>query len=89
VYINLIRLTRGKGYSVSKLFLTVEEAAGLIGISRAQAYKFLRDGTWVSVKLGRLRRISRAWLTDWVAGLTESAESGSGARRDAGGGLAE
>lgn len=37
----------------SKLTLTVQEAAELIGISRAQAYRCVRSGQLKAVQLGR------------------------------------
>lgn len=45
------------------LFLTVEEAAGLLRIGRNAAYEAVRNGTIPSIRFGRIIRIpSRAIL---------------------------
>lgn len=48
------------------LLLTVEQAAALAAVSRTHAYALLSRGEWPSIRLGRARRIPRAWLVRWV-----------------------
>jgi excisionase family DNA binding protein len=54
-----LAIVRGAGEGVpivgaaTRLTLTVEEAAALIGISRAQAYRCVRSGQLRAVQLGR------------------------------------
>jgi excisionase family DNA binding protein len=49
------------------LLLTPEQAFNLIGVGRSHGYKLLASGEIPSLKLGRLRRIPRAALEQWVA----------------------
>ena len=53
----------------SKLLLTVEEAADQLGVGRTVMYRLLSSGAVKSVTLGRLRRIPRECLSDFVADL--------------------
>ncbi|MBN8689986.1 MAG: helix-turn-helix domain-containing protein [Armatimonadetes bacterium] len=49
-----------------KLLLTIEEAAHLLGIGRTTAYTLVKEGEWRTLKIGRLRRISRSELDRWI-----------------------
>jgi excisionase family DNA binding protein len=51
------------------LLLRPEEAAALLGISRAKFYRLLANGTFgnITVKVGESTRISRAGLEAWIA----------------------
>lgn len=49
-----------------KTLLSITQAADEVGISRSTAYKLLKSGEWKSVKIGRLRKVSRRWLNEWV-----------------------
>lgn len=51
-----------------RLTLTVEEAAGLIGISRAFAYEAVRRGEIPSIRIGRRVLVPRAALHRLLAG---------------------
>ena len=51
---------------MDKLLVTAEEAARLLGISRAQAYGMARRGELPSVRVGRLLRFSVDELERWV-----------------------
>jgi len=51
------------------LLLTVEEAAQRLGIGRTVMYRLVSTGTVESVKLGRLRRVPRECLDEFVASL--------------------
>lgn len=61
-------LGQGDGTAVSdittRVCFTVEEAAEMLGISRAHAYNLVSDGTIRSVKLGRSRRIPADALSE-------------------------
>jgi excisionase family DNA binding protein len=46
--------------------LTVEEAAEVLHVSRDKAYCLIRTGQLRSIKIGKLRRISRAWIAEFV-----------------------
>jgi excisionase family DNA binding protein len=46
-------------------FLSVAEVAEVIGVSRSQAWRMVRDGTVPSYKLGRRVVVARATLADW------------------------
>jgi excisionase family DNA binding protein len=50
-------------------FLTVEETADLLGIGRDKVYYLIRTGQLRSIKIGKLRRVSREWVTDFVEQL--------------------
>jgi excisionase family DNA binding protein len=53
---------RRRQISITKLTLTVPEAAGLLGISRMSAYTAVREGTIPSLKIGRRVLVPRAAL---------------------------
>ena len=53
----------------TKLLLTVEEAADQLGVGRTVMYRLLSSGAVQSVTVGRLRRIPRECLSDFVADL--------------------
>lgn len=48
------------------LALTVEQAANLLNISRNLAYDLVRQGVIPSLRLGRIIRISRSRLEEWM-----------------------
>jgi excisionase family DNA binding protein len=54
---------------MEKTLITVEQAADSLGIGRALAYQLVASGVLKSVKLGRLRRVPVAALTDLVEQL--------------------
>jgi excisionase family DNA binding protein len=53
--------------------LTVEQAAEVLHVSRDKVYYLLRSGRLRSVKIGKLRRISPAWIAKFI----EETASGS------------
>jgi excisionase family DNA binding protein len=55
-----------------KLLLTVEEAAQRLGIGRTVMYRLVSSGMVESVTLGRLRRVPRECLSDYVSALRGS-----------------
>ncbi len=50
-----------------KILLSVEEAAGTLGVHRATVYDLLAKGHLPSVRIGRRRLIARRTLEDFVA----------------------
>ena len=50
-------------------FLSVAEVADVLGISRRQAWRMVKDGTVPSCKLGRRVVVARAALLDWEEAL--------------------
>ncbi len=50
-----------------RLLLRVEEAAHLLGVSRATVYNLLASGELPGVKIGRAVRVSRATLLKWIS----------------------
>lgn len=59
--------------AMTRLLLSVTEAADLAGISRTLAYQWCRDGTWPVVRVGRLGRGVRVpsdGLRRWIESET-------------------
>jgi excisionase family DNA binding protein len=50
----------------SPLLLTVEQSAKLVGIGRTTAYSLVKSGEWKTIKIGRLTRLTRDILEDWI-----------------------
>lgn len=46
--------------------LTVEEAAEVLHISRDKVYFLIRTGQLRSIKIGKLRRLSPAWIAEFI-----------------------
>lgn len=46
--------------------LTVEQVAELLHVGRDKVYHLIRTGQLRSIKIGRLRRVSRAWITEFL-----------------------
>jgi excisionase family DNA binding protein len=49
-----------------KLLLSPDETCETLGVKRGTLFKLLASGEIPSIKLGKLRRIPREGLTDWV-----------------------
>jgi excisionase family DNA binding protein len=49
-----------------KLLLSPDETCEALGVKRSTLFKMLEAGEIPSIKIGRLRRIPRAGLDDWV-----------------------
>lgn len=54
------------------LLLRPAETAELLGISRALAYKWAKDGTLPTIKKGKAVRIPRAALLRWIDEQTQN-----------------
>lgn len=48
------------------LLLTIAQSAKLVGIGRTTAYALVKSGEWRTIKIGRLRRLTREILEDWI-----------------------
>jgi excisionase family DNA binding protein len=55
--------------AATKLLLSVEEAADLLGVSRSTMYDLMRTRAITSVRIGRCRRISLEALRAYVERL--------------------
>ena len=51
---------------IARLLLRAPEAAEILGISRALAYRWMQDGTLPTVRVGGTVRVPRELLLDWV-----------------------
>ena len=67
-------MDRGSSTEVERLTLSVEEAAVLLGISRALAYNLVRRGELPRLQLGRRVVVPRRALENFVAAATEAPE---------------
>jgi excisionase family DNA binding protein len=56
---------------MTRLLLTVNEAAEALGISRAMVYRLINAGELHTVKIGKARRISVEELQKYVERLSE------------------
>ncbi len=61
------------------LALTVEQAAKMLNISRNLAYDLVRQGVIPSLRLGRIIRISRSRLEEWMVENHRPTETGDDA----------
>ena len=55
----------------TRLLYSVEEAAQLLGIGRTFMFELVAAGHVASFKIGKLRKISRRALDDYIAHLAE------------------
>ena len=53
--------------SDAPLLLTPEQAARYLSVGRTTIYALIRSGDLASVKIGRLRRIPRVAIKQWLA----------------------
>jgi excisionase family DNA binding protein len=62
----------------NRLLLTAHEVASLLSISRALAYRWMQDGTLPALRApqGRIVRVPREALDQWIAKNTRAAECG-------------
>lgn len=58
--------------------LTVEEAAGVLGIGRNSAYQAVRQGKLPVIRLGKRYLIPRTALDEWLRETREHIDNGSG-----------
>jgi excisionase family DNA binding protein len=56
----------GSAGSSGQEMLTVEQAAELLHIGRDKVYYLIRSRQLRSIKIGKLRRISRDWIAEYV-----------------------
>lgn len=58
---------------MSKLLLTVREAADCLSLSRSKVYELIASGALPSVRVDGARRIKADQLQEYVASLSEEA----------------
>ena len=63
---------RTQPWQATKLAYTVEEAAELLSLSRAQIYRLIEVGDLQSIKIGKCRRITSAQLESYVSTVEQS-----------------
>jgi excisionase family DNA binding protein len=61
------------GHSENARLMTVQDAADEMAVSRWTVYRLIWDGHVLSVQIGRSRRVVRASLEAYLAGLIEEA----------------
>ncbi|NWJ74289.1 helix-turn-helix domain-containing protein [Pseudonocardia sp. ICBG1122] len=59
---------------MNRVFLTAEEAADALHISRSKVYDLIRNGDLLSIKIGRLRRVPVDAVQDFARRLIEAGE---------------
>ena len=59
-----------------RALLRVEEVARLLGIGRSKTYELIARGELPSLRIGRLVRVPRHALDQWIAGRIEWREAG-------------
>jgi excisionase family DNA binding protein len=57
---------QGTDAALRQEFLTVDQAAEVLHVSRDAIYDLIRTGQLRSIKIGRLRRISRQWIAEFI-----------------------
>ena len=79
---------RSEKVSSADELLRVREVQRVPDVSRNMAYKILSDGVIAPVRVGRLVRVRRSALDDYIAGRSKKAE-GAESRRERFGGAGE
>ena len=74
--------------SVGDGLLRVRDVQRILDVSRTMAYKLVSDGAIASVRVGRLVRVRRSALDDYIAGGPGKAD-GAESRRERFGGAGE
>lgn len=65
--------------AVEQLTVTVPQAARMLGIGRTKAFQMARDGELPGViRIGRVYRVSRARLLEWIDGGCRASANGHG-----------
>ena len=60
----------------NRQLLRAEEAAHLLGIGRTKIYEMIARGEVPALRIGRLVRVPRHALEEWIADHTECREAG-------------
>lgn len=79
---------RSEKVSSADELLRVRDVQRVLDVSRTMAYKLVSDGVIASVRVGRLVRVRRSALDDYIAGRSKKAE-GAESRRERFGGAGE
>lgn len=81
--------TRSEKVASADELLRVRDVQRVLDVPRTMAYKLVSDdGVIASVRVGRLVRVRRSALDDYIAGRSEKAE-GAESRRERFGGAGE
>lgn len=80
--------TRSEKVASADELLRVRDVQRVLDVPRTMAYKLVSDGVIASVRVGRLVRVRRSALDDYIAGRSEKAE-GAESRRERSGGAGE
>jgi excisionase family DNA binding protein len=56
--------------------LSVEQTAEILNVGRDKVYYLMRTGQLRSIKIGKLRRISRVWIAEFVEGVAHPYDLG-------------
>lgn len=62
--------------TTERLALTVDEAAELLSISRSLAYRWAKDGTLPTIRVGNAVRVPRRALEAWIDERTTQGRAG-------------
>jgi excisionase family DNA binding protein len=62
--------------TTERLALTIEEAAELLSISRSLAYRWAKDGTLPTIRVGNAVRVPRRALEAWIEERTTQGRAG-------------
>ena len=65
---------RSEKVSSADELLRVRDVQRVLDVSRTMAYKLVSDGVIASVRVGRLVRVRRSALDDYIAGRSKKAE---------------
>lgn len=57
-----MKQTKGKGSSVDELYLTIDDVAERLQVSRVTVYAHINSGRLESIKFGRSRRVAASAL---------------------------
>lgn len=80
---------RSERVSSADELLRVRDVQRVLDVSRTMAYKLVSDGVIASVRVGRLVRVRRSALDDYIAGRSKKAEGSAESRRERFGGAGE
>lgn len=59
-----------------RLALTIDDAAELLSISRSLAYRWAKDGTLPTIRVGNAVRVPRRALEAWIEERTTQGRAG-------------
>jgi excisionase family DNA binding protein len=63
-----------------RLLLRAEEVATLLGVGRSKVWEMIWSGELPAIRMGRLVRVPRSRLDEWIASRSANAPGGDGVR---------